>query len=268
MRGVIGYIPSESIVSKLNPVTKLLIFILMATAAALAYFVNLYIMASLFLISIVLLGVAKVPSFWMKIATFVFIMQLIGTITTNIFFPPGLTPIVEGQVLFRWWWFIVTDKAVIRILHVAFLFFSMAYTTLFLISSTTQRDLVLGLRTLKVPYSLCFLLTMIFRSAGLFLADYAIIREAKEGRGIDFSKGSIIDRLKKYMHLLGPLIVLFVRRASVLSASLESKGFGAKGNKPSQYRVVKLKSYDYLLIFGFATLVALAFINRILVYFT
>jgi len=267
MRGVIGYIPSESIVSRLSPVTRLLIFILMTTAAALAYFVNLYIMATLFLISIVLLGVAKVPSFWMKIATFVFIMQLIGTMITNVFFPPGLTPIVEGQVLFKWWWFIITDRAVVRILHVTFLFFSMAYTTLFLISSTTQRDLVLGLRTLKVPFSACFLLTIIFRSAGLFLADYAIIKEAKEGRGVDFSKGSVIDRLRKYIHLLGPLIVLFVRRASMLSVSLESKGFGAKGNKPSQYRTVKLRSYDYLLIFGFTVLAILALIDRVLVYF-
>jgi energy-coupling factor transporter transmembrane protein EcfT len=98
---------------------------------------------------------------------------------------------------------------------------------LLLISTTRVEAFAAGLRSLGLPPPMCFALSLGFRLMPTY-ADTAItVVQAQRSRGQDFDRGGVIQRLRRYVPLLVPVLAYALRRADGLAMALESKGFSA-----------------------------------------
>ena len=88
------------------------------------------------------------------------------------------------------------------------------------------------------------------------------IMNAQRSRGIDFSQGSLMQRIKAVIPLLIPLFVSSFNRAEDLATAMEARGYrGGEGR--SKYRVHMWAKKDTLSVVVFALLtVALLFLRN------
>ncbi len=66
---------------------------------------------------------------------------------------------------------------------------------------------MVGLARLGVPYRARFAITLSFRLAPLFIDSYLTVVDAESLRGLDFGRGRIIDRLKRYAPVVIPVFM-------------------------------------------------------------
>ncbi len=117
-------------------------------------------------------------------------------------------------------------------------------------------DLSQSLIQMKVPFSIAFALSLAVRFVPTLALEAETIREAQMVRGLELQKGNIIRKIKNFIPIIIPLIILSIQRAMVIAESLESRGFGAQKQRTYLYPL-KMKLKDYLtiiittFIFGF-----------------
>lgn len=233
------YYPAKSILHRLDPRTKLV--------ATLLYLISLflfdgfagYIVATVFLISIIKLS--KVPFKFIVKGLKPIIMLLMITVLFNLFLTRN------GEVLFSFWIFTVTSGG----LHTA-VFMAMRLIYLILGSSlmtftTTPNELTDGiekllgpLRKIKVPvHEIAMMMSIALRFIPILLEETDKIMKAQIARGADFESGNIIQRAKSMIPILVPLFVSAFRRANDLAMAMEARcyngGEGRTKMKPLHY---------------------------------
>ena len=233
------YYPAKSILHRLDPRTKLV--------ATLLYLISLflfdgfagYIVATVFLISIIKLS--KVPFKFIVKGLKPIIMLLMITVLFNLFLTRS------GEVLFSFWIFTVTSGG----LHTA-VFMAMRLIYLILGSSlmtftTTPNELTDGiekllgpLRKIKVPiHEIAMMMSIALRFIPILLEETDKIMKAQIARGADFESGNIIQRAKSMIPILVPLFVSAFRRANDLAMAMEARcyngGEGRTKMKPLHY---------------------------------
>jgi len=108
-------------------------------------------------------------------------------------------------------------------------------------------DLSQGLIQMKVPFSIAFALSLAVRFVPTLANEAQNIREAQMVRGLELQKGNIVQRVKNFIPIIIPLIILSIQRAMIVAESLESRGFGAQKRRTYLYPL-KMKFIDYLTI--------------------
>ena len=121
--------------------------------------------------------------------------------------------------------------------------------------STMSTDINNGLQSLlsplakiKVPVgsiSMVFSLTLRFIPL-LFDETNKIIR-AQASRGVDFSEGSLKEKVTQIVSLLIPMFVISFSKAEDLANAMETRGY-IVGAKRSRYDELKLKYFDYIAV--------------------
>lgn len=74
----------------------------------------------------------------------------------------------------------------------------------------------------------------------------SIIQEAQTARGVE-TQGGILSRIKAYLPLLGPVVMSSFTDAQERGMTLETRGFGLKGVKPTTYVAVERRTSDKVL---------------------
>jgi energy-coupling factor transport system permease protein len=260
-RGLVGYLPVKGTLQQLSPPTKLLIFLFLAVASNFVYLVNLYLLLVIFAATVVLFSFARLPKIWMRLVFLAFGFEALGTFVTYTLIPPSSVP-PGAKILYSFSWFIVTDHALITVAHVVMLFFSMAFLALFLVGSTTERDIVEGINFFRVPRTIGLMFGMIFRLAGILFTDYDTVREAQLSRGIDYRQGSFIEKLRRFFGVMVPLIVLAFRRAAFSINALDSRGYAVRNVKKTTFHVVRLHKLDYFVLSPFVAILIACILTR------
>jgi len=139
------------------------------------------------------------------------------------------------------WFFISTDLAVIIVLRVMLLVGVFA----FFVSTTTPGELRLALEQLHVPYRYAFSLSLAFQSIGLLRQEWDAIREAQIARGAWFpgATAKALFRLRDFVALTVPAIVLTTRRAWGMTEAAHARGFDAPHRRP--YRTLAMRWTDW-----------------------
>lgn len=104
---------------------------------------------------------------------------------------------------------------------------------LLFLASTRIEDVATGLRRLGLPYPAAFALTLAFRLVPLFAGSAATIVAAQACRGLDVREGGPVSRLRRYLPLLVPLVLVSLRSADGLAMALESRGLGMQRQRTS-----------------------------------
>jgi len=116
-----------------------------------------------------------------------------------------------------------------------FIIFMTAFAVLFL--TTTPEDLALVMVKLKIPYEYTLAFTMAIRFVPTLSRELQIIIDTQRSRGLELEKGNILERIRKYMPILIPLIVHEIRRSYTLAEAMESRGFGYTKNRTYYYEM-------------------------------
>ncbi len=106
---------------------------------------------------------------------------------------------------------------------------AMLFGTIQYFSTNRERETLVAVRTLKVPFVITYFLSLALRSAGMFMEDMRTIREAERARGLDESSTSLGDRAKLYAMYMIPLFTLAIRRADEIGNALYARGYTPSG---------------------------------------
>ena len=116
--------------------------------------------------------------------------------------------------------------------------FSMFFMT------TSPDDLGLALEKARLPYTLSFTFTTAVRLVPTIALEAQTIVDAQRSRGLELDRGGLIQRVRKYVPILIPLIVSAIRRSTELAEALESRAFGAvKDRQP--LAMLQMKPLDW-----------------------
>ena len=100
---------------------------------------------------------------------------------------------------------------------------------IYLLGTVRLQDLTATMvQQLKVPYEYAFMFTAGLRFIPDFLEENRMVTEAQACRGM-VVKGSFIQKCRRYMNIVRPLMLRSLERSETMALSLELRGFGGKG---------------------------------------
>jgi len=213
-------LPATSPFLKINAISKIF-FVISVSVAALSildFYLNLYILV----FTVIILFAARVPIRNLRIWLygFAFMLAFLTTMYTLLSRVPGNT------IYFTFpWGTYITENTLPRALSVAFRIWSMIFSALIFLSTTTDTDILAALAKLRFPYSFSFLVTLSLRSIQIFADDWKTILDAYWSKGVDVNRGGIIRRLKNYVSIAVPLMVITLNKVKEIDYAAESRGF-------------------------------------------
>ncbi|RLI09493.1 hypothetical protein DRO32_00485 [Candidatus Bathyarchaeota archaeon] len=139
----------------------------------------------------------------------------------------------------------ITIYVVERILALAIRFLVFVASFSIFTLTTSPDDLSLALEQMGIPYSFCFMFRAALRFTPVMVREARTTMDAQRARGLELDKGGPIDRARRYIPILIPLIVNAITRAWSMAEAMESRAWGATGKRTSLY-VLRLRGRDYL----------------------
>jgi len=187
----------------------------------------------------------------------VVLARVIGKLLKSLAF---LTPLIV--IIFLANYLILKDFVVSIIPVLRFLIFVLAIDIFFL--TTSPDDFSLTLEYLHIP----LVISLSFSLALRFIPTLAIqlneIAEAQMSRGLKLDSGGILQRIRNYIPILIPLIVISIKKSIEIAEALEIRGVENKTKRIS-YNILEIKRKDMIyLILSIATLIILIVIDRVI----
>jgi energy-coupling factor transport system permease protein len=105
----------------------------------------------------------------------------------------------------------------------------------------------LSRKWLGYPNALSFTFTTAVRLVPTLAVDAQTVVDAQRSRGLELDKGNLFRRIRNYIPILIPLLLIAIRRSLELAEALESRGFPGKEGRTSLFQL-KLKGPDYAVI--------------------
>jgi energy-coupling factor transport system permease protein len=253
------YYPGNSFVHQLDPRTKIIGLILYMVAIFLAQeiwdylyilaFTGLIIAASGIPLKVLLKGIKPL---WIII---------VFTLLLHFFMTP------EGNILWQWKIFKLTDTGVIRGIFMVVRLILLINVTALLTLTTTPIILTDGLEYLlkacfiPMAHELAMMMTIALRFIPTLIEETEKIMNAQIARGANFENGNILERAKNLIPLLIPLFVSAFRRADDLALAMEARCYrGGQGR--TRMRQLKIQAKDLLAMAFMLFLILLSLADR------
>ncbi len=259
---IIGqYVPSNSLIHRLDPRTKIIIIFFYVIFV---FFAN------------------NVPSY--SLLTGFVIISIIITFIPIRFILKGLTPIwflifftfmlhlfltKEGPILFEFWTLRIHLGGVIQGAVISLRFCLLILMTSLLTLTTTQieitdaiENLLQPLKKIRFPvHEMALMMSISLRFIPTLMQETDKISKAQASRGVDFRTGPLKERIKAIVPLLVPLFVSAFKRAEELAMAMEARGYqGGEGR--SKLRELNYQTRDFLMFLLFVSVIVLLFFVR------
>ncbi|WGN89748.1 energy-coupling factor transporter transmembrane component T family protein [Ligilactobacillus faecis] len=229
------YLQGDSLIHRLDPRGKLVLCF---------YFVLIIFLCNNWQSYLLLTGATLIFVLLSKIDLRYFIKGLLPliwlilfTVLLQVFFTRG------GPVYWQWGPFSLTQFGLVngvfvfcRFVLIIFISTLLTLTTPPLAIADATESLLKPLKKLKVPvYEISLMLSIALRFVPTLMDETTKIMNAQRSRGVDFSAGSLKDRIKAVIPLLIPLFVSALSRAEELATAMEARGYrGGEGR--TKYR--------------------------------
>lgn len=233
---LLGYVPTQSPIYAIHPFVKLFFLLIvslfpMFVAAPEWNFL-------LMLVIIILMWVSRVDMRTLKIYVPVAI-SMGSIIFISYVLLGGTHPEYELIAQFagiKVYWERVRDAIVVY-----FRILPMIFTMVFFLSTSRERDVIVAMRTIRLPFVVTYVFAMALRSAGMVLEDFQIVRQAEQARGFDTTGKSLAYKIRKYVNYMIPLFALSLRRSEEFTNALVARGYAFTG------KASRVKRADYVL---------------------
>ncbi|PLV60408.1 energy-coupling factor transporter transmembrane protein EcfT [Thermotoga sp. KOL6] len=232
------YIPTNSIIHKLDPRAKLVGMVLLITSILLVPNILLYIVPAAMIFVLMTLSktglkvyIAGLKSLWFFLI-FAVLVQL-------------LTP-SDGKRIF----WIVTDKAVLsavyimlRLVLIILLAENFSATTPPLLSARAIESFFSLFGARKLGHEIGMVMTIAMRFVPILALEADRILKAQISRGANFERGKLVDRLKALVVIIVPLLTSALRKAEELATAMEARLYTGEPPK-TKFKDVEWKFYD------------------------
>ena len=221
---LLGYVPEESPIYSVHPFVR--VFFL--------FVVSLFPMiiaapewnALLIVLVIILMRYSRI-----NLATLKFYVPVAVSMGSLILFSytvfAGDHP--EFTELIRFLGIRIYYERIVEAIVVYFRVVPMIFITVYFLSSSRERDIIVAMRSVRIPFAVTYLVAMALRSAGMVLEDFSIVRQAEKARGFDPAGKSIAYKLRQFVMYIIPLFALALRRADEFSNALVARGYSFTG---------------------------------------
>ncbi|MCK9171816.1 MAG: energy-coupling factor transporter transmembrane protein EcfT [Treponema sp.] len=254
MKAFLDYIPGNSLLHRLNPLSKIAVSI--AVCAACFISSSPLVLCTLIIIDLLLAALGHIVPFALRLlkglislSVFLFILQVLfirtGTPLFNLF--PGFPVTTDGLVN--------ATRLVLRLTG--------AMLPLAVMISLTKLNDLSGVLTwyLHIPYKYAFMLITAIRFIPVFATEMEYIIQAQTSRGIEFDTKNIFKKIKLIIPLCIPLLITSVGKSDTTAVSAEMRGFERR-TRSSMSVVCPVKAADIAAIILSIGLVAVTAVIR------
>jgi energy-coupling factor transporter transmembrane protein EcfT len=117
----------------------------------------------------------------------------------------------------------------------------MIFTMVFFLTTSRERDIIVAMRSIRIPFVVTYVFAMALRAAGMVLEDFQIVRQAEQARGFDPAGKSIAYKIRQYVMYMIPLFALSLRRSEEFTNALVARGYAFTGEAS------RIQRPDYIL---------------------
>ena len=250
------YFPINSFLHKLDPRTKILIFIFEIVAIFMAKTIYSYVLLSAFTLLVMLISKVPVKMYLKGLKPILYI--IVFTALLNLFLTKGEEKIylfgystgmtVEGVI--------VAAKMAVRLILLIIGSCALTYTTSPMALTDGIENLLKPLSRVGFPtHELAMMMSIAIKFVPTLIEETDKIIKAQQARGASFDTGSIINRAKALIPMLVPLFISAFRRADELAIAMESRCYTG-GDGRTRLREIKFSKTDLLGGLFFAVLFA------------
>ena len=238
------YYPGRSLLHRLDPRVKIMLLLLLM--AEIFIFSNWLAYGAIIALTCVLMLISGVPVLvllkslrplmWIIVLTF--IIHLLGT--------PGETVAQFGVISITQEGLSRGSLICLRLILLLLLSSLLTFTTSPVKLTDAMEALLSPFRRFGVPaHELAMMMTIALRFVPTLIEEMDRIMKAQQARGVDFTSGSIITRVKAMIPILVPLFLSAFRRADELALAMEARCYrGGVGR--TQMKALKISRVDYL----------------------
>lgn len=259
---MLGYIPDNTAIHKLNGTAKLVFLILLSIACMTTYDTRFLLAMTIF--SLVLFKVSNIK--WHQISfvvKFIFIFSLLNIVAVYLFSPEygvelyqSMTVIWEGVGRFT-----LTQEQLFYEFNLVLKYFCTIPLVLIFLLTTNPSEFASSLNRIGVNYKISYAVALAIRYIPDIQEDFINISLAQQARGFEMSKkGKLFQRLKGTAQIVFPLIFSSLDRIETISTAMELRRFGEKKRR-TWYAQQPFHTFDWL-VMGLA--VALTIISFML----
>jgi energy-coupling factor transport system permease protein len=214
------YLDRRTWVHRLHPLVRLLGMIAVFVAA---FVVErpLWQLPIIVTLATLLVWTGSLPNVYRLRYLFVLIFVMTVLIWTVFYGPDGAPP------LFTWGPITISRTAPWFALGMALKLDCFLAAGVLFLSVTRIEEFAYALTRLGLPYKVGFTMTMAFRLVPVFVDAAATVVEAQRCRGLDFERGSLGERIRRYVPVIVPVFMGALRRADQMAMTLDARGFQA-----------------------------------------
>lgn len=230
-RMVINYTPGPTFIHKLSGFTKVFLFLAMTFAIISTFDIRILVPLLLFSVAqIVSMKPNYKPILIVWLITFVTV-TLIGNVMLFFVSPEaGLNNVGAEHVIWRLNDHIYLSKEFLWYIFIVFMKRTASFASVMAFAlSTTPSEFASGLNKCGLPYKVCTIVSLAYRTIPDIANDYINIRNSMMMRGLELSKNiGIWKRLKNTVTLLIPLIFTAFGKVSNIANAMDLRGYGKK----------------------------------------
>lgn len=244
MTSVIDYVAGDTLLHRLNPVTKLAVAaaVVVATLLADTYPLLVGLIALTLAMGAYAGALRRLASLLKVLVPLAAIMLLLQTVVVRTGAPVAAWITTDGLV--------TGSKACLRLL-------SVAMPLILMLSVTKMSDLANAcVEVLHVPYRYAFTFTTALRFVPVFSQEMTAIMEAQTARGVEYDTRNPIRKLQLMLPLCVPLLVSSVGKTDATALAAEQRGFYLR-TRASSYKRYPIAARDWAVLAACVALVAL-----------
>ena len=244
MTSVIDYVPGNTLLHRLNPVTKLAVAaaLIVATLLADTYPLLVGLIALTLALGAYAGALRRLASLLKVLVPLAVIMLALQTAVVRTGAPIAAWVTTDGLV--------TGSKACLRLLGVAM-------PLILMLSVTKMGDLANAcVEVLHVPYRYAFTFTTALRFVPVFSQEMTAIMEAQTVRGVEYDTRNPFRKLRLMLPLCVPLLVSSVGKTDATALAAEQRGFYLR-TRESCYKRYPLVARDWCALVACVALVAL-----------
>lgn len=237
---LLNYVPGNSYLHKLNPVTKLLAAFMYGIAAIICN--NVFAEIGFIILMLLISASAKIGKRALLLTRNLMLLGLIMFVIQLFFVRDGRSLVVIGNVT------LFTTGGLRSALLLSFRVIAAMLPLMLLFAITLMNDLCNAMvKRLYLPYRYAFIVTTAFRFVPIFASEFHDIQDAQKARGVDFDTKNIFRKLKLIAPLCVPLLVSSLKKVDVSAMSAEMRGFELR-NRRSGFKEYPFKICDLITI--------------------
>ncbi len=238
MKGILEYSQGETIIHRLNPLSKMVVAFLICLSSFANN--NIYFTIGLIVVNLLIAYLAQIFDKALSLLITLFKIGLVLFLLQVFFIRTGNTLLTLPFNLY------ITDIGLKFSILLVLRLVGATMPLVIILTVTRMSDLTnVMVQKLHIPYKYTFAFTTALRFIPIFENEMKGIIEAQTARGVEFDTKNPVKKLKLVLPLCVPLLISSVKRIEGSAISAELRGFNLR-SRNSGYKTYGFIGLDYI----------------------